>query len=41
MRFILDRVGSIKLGKEYIEDMIKAGIDVVEYSYFLAPLLKK
>ena len=41
VRFILDRVGSIKLGKEYIEDMIKAGIDVVEYSYFLAPLLKK
>lgn len=41
VRFILDRVGSIKLSKEYIDDMIKSGIDVVQYSYFLAPLLKK
>ncbi|AVP56095.1 cardiolipin synthase [Clostridium tetani] len=41
VRFILDRVGSIKLGKEFINDMIKNGIDVVQYSYFLAPLLKK
>lgn len=41
IRFILDRVGSIKLDKEYIKDMTNARIDVVEYSYFLAPLLKK
>lgn len=41
IRFILDRVGSIKLGKKYIKDMTNAGIDVVQYSYFLAPLLKK
>ncbi|WP_027626657.1 cardiolipin synthase [Clostridium lundense] len=40
VRFIIDRVGSIKLGKKYIKDMVNAGIDVVQYSYFLAPLLK-
>lgn len=41
VRFIIDRVGSIKLGKEYLSEMIAAGIDVVEYSYFLAPLVRK
>ncbi|KAJ53039.1 cardiolipin synthase [Clostridium tetanomorphum] len=40
VRFIIDRVGSIKLGKKYIQDMIDAGVDVVQYSYFLAPILR-
>ncbi|WP_125154906.1 cardiolipin synthase [Clostridium rectalis] len=40
IRFIIDRVGSIKLGRAYINEMVEAGIDVVQYSYFLAPLLR-
>ena len=40
VKFIIDRVGSIKLGKNYINDMVNAGIDVAQYSYFLAPLLR-
>ncbi|MBU5486550.1 cardiolipin synthase [Clostridium sp. MSJ-11] len=41
VKFIIDRVGSIKLGKQYINDMLDAGINVVQYSYFLAPLVRK
>ena len=41
VRFIIDRVGSIKLPPNYIADMKEAGVDVVQYSYFLAPLLKR
>jgi cardiolipin synthase len=40
VRFIMDRVGSIKIGKSYIRDLKKAGVDVVQYSYFLAPILR-
>lgn len=40
VRFIIDRVGSIKLSREYKRDLIEAGVDLVEYSYFLAPLLR-
>lgn len=40
VRLILDRVGCIKLGKAYINDLKNAGVDVVQYSYFLAPILK-
>jgi cardiolipin synthase len=40
VRFIIDRVGSIKLKKEYIQDLKAAGVYVVQYSYFLAPLLR-
>ncbi|MDF2673276.1 MAG: cardiolipin synthetase 2 [Clostridiales bacterium] len=40
VRFIMDRVGSIKIGKSYIRDLQKAGVDVVQYSYFLAPILR-
>jgi cardiolipin synthase len=36
----MDRVGSIKIGKGYIRDLKKAGVDVVQYSYFLAPILR-
>ncbi|MBV7273566.1 cardiolipin synthase [Clostridium sp. PL3] len=41
VRIILDRVGCIKLSKEYINELKEAGVDVVQYSYFLAPLLRK
>lgn len=41
IRFIMDRVGSIKLDHNYIRDLKAAGIDVVQYSYFLAPLLSR
>jgi len=41
VRFIIDRLGSIKLPYSYIEDMRSAGVNVVQYSYFLAPLLRK
>lgn len=40
VRFIMDRVGSIKIGKSYIRDLKEAGVDVVQYSYFLAPILR-
>jgi cardiolipin synthase len=40
VRFIMDRVGSIKVGFSYIKDLERAGIDVVQYSYFLAPILR-
>lgn len=41
IRLILDRVGCIKLSKSYIKELKNAGIDIVQYSYFLAPLLRK
>lgn len=40
VRFIMDRVGSIKTGRSYINELSNAGVDVVQYSYFLAPLLR-
>ncbi|MBP2031363.1 cardiolipin synthase [Clostridium algifaecis] len=40
VRLILDRVGCIKLKRSYINELISAGVDVVQYSYFLAPLLR-
>lgn len=40
VKFILDRVGSIKIKKSYIQELKAAGVDVVQYSYFLAPLLR-
>ncbi|GAA0746363.1 cardiolipin synthase [Clostridium oceanicum] len=40
VRFIIDRVGSIKIKKSYIKELKENGIDVVQYSYFLAPLLR-
>ena len=41
VRFIIDRVGSIRLGRRYIRELKAAGVDVVQYSYFLAPILRK
>jgi len=38
--FIIDRVGSIKLKNTYINQLREAGVEVVYYSYFLAPLLR-
>ena len=40
IRFIMDRVGAIRVKKAYINELKDAGIDVVYYSYFLAPLLR-
>lgn len=40
VRFIIDKVGSSKLKKSYIKELKRAGVSVVMYSYFLAPLLK-
>lgn len=40
VRFIIDRVGSIKIGRSYIRELKEAGVDVVQYSYFLAPILR-
>lgn len=41
VRLIFDRVGCIKLKKIYIKELRASGIDIVQYSYFLAPLLRK
>ncbi|MFY8237492.1 cardiolipin synthase [Clostridium perfringens] len=40
VRFIIDKVGSSSLKRSYIKDLKKAGVSVVMYSYFLAPILK-
>lgn len=40
VRFIMDRVGSIKVKKSYIRELKDAGVDVVQYSYVLAPVLR-
>lgn len=40
VRFIIDKVGSSSLKRSYIKELKKAGVSVVMYSYFLAPLLK-
>ncbi|SHF27512.1 cardiolipin synthase [Caloramator proteoclasticus] len=41
VRFIIDRVGAIKLSRRYIKDLRENGVDVVQYSYFIAPLLRR
>lgn len=38
--FIIDRVGWIKLKNTFIKQLREAGVEVVYYSYFLAPLLR-
>jgi cardiolipin synthase A/B len=40
VRFIADRLGSIKLSKKFKNELLAAGVDFVQYSYFLAPLLR-
>jgi cardiolipin synthase len=38
--FIIDKVGSIKLKRKYVKELQGAGVEVVYYSYFLAPILR-
>lgn len=40
IRFIMDSVGAIRVKRSYINELKNADIDVVHYSYFLAPLLR-
>ncbi len=40
VKFIIDRVGSIKIGRRYIKELKDANIEVLQYSYFLAPILR-
>ena len=40
VKFITDRVGSIKMKKRDIKDLKAAGVDIIHYSYMLAPLLR-
>ena len=40
VKFIIDRVGSIKMKRKAITELRRAGVDVIQYSYFLAPLLR-
>lgn len=40
VKFIIDKVGSIRLKRKYINDLKSGGVDVVFYSYILAPLLR-
>lgn len=40
VRFIIDKVGSIKLKRKYVSELRNAGVDVVFYSYVLAPFLR-
>ncbi|MFL0248662.1 cardiolipin synthase [Candidatus Clostridium stratigraminis] len=39
VKFITDRVGSIKMKKRDIKELKTAGVDIIQYSYVLAPLL--
>lgn len=41
VRFLIDRLGSIRLKPAFIEDLRSGGVEVVQYSYFLAPLLRR
>lgn len=40
IRFIIDKVGSGSLSRKYKNSLRKSGVEVVEYSYFLAPILR-
>lgn len=40
IRFIIDRVGSIKISKSFIKELVDANVEVLQYSYFLAPILR-
>lgn len=40
VKFIIDRVGSIKMKRKDIRELREAGVDLIQYSYFLAPLLR-
>lgn len=40
VKFIIDRVGSIKMKKSAVKELRAAGVDLVQYSYFLAPILR-
>ncbi|MDV4152685.1 cardiolipin synthase [Clostridium sp. AL.422] len=40
VRFIIDKVGSIRLNRKYIKDLRNAGVEVALYSYVLAPFLR-
>lgn len=40
VRFVIDKVGSIKLKKSYIKELQKAGVDVIFYTYILAPIIR-
>lgn len=39
--FIIDKVGSYKLKHNYVKELKDAGVEIVYYTYFLAPLLRK
>lgn len=41
IRFIMDRVGSIKVKKSYLKELEQCGAEVIQYSYFLAPILRR
>jgi len=40
VRVIYDKVGSIKLKRSFINELKAAGVEMVPYTYFLAPLLR-
>lgn len=39
--FIIDKVGSYKLKRNYVKELKDAGVEIVYYTYFLAPLLRR
>lgn len=41
VRFLMDKLGSIRLKPEFVQDLRAGGVEVVQYSYFLAPLLRR
>ncbi|POZ89752.1 cardiolipin synthase [Petrotoga halophila DSM 16923] len=40
IKFIMDKIGSGRLKKNYIKQLKNAGVEIAFYSYFLSPLLK-
>jgi len=40
VRFIIDKVGSITLGKKYIIELENSGVEVVPYAYYFAPFYR-
>ncbi len=40
VRLILDRMGSVKFSKKRIKELKENGVDIVQYTYVLAPILR-
>ncbi|OPJ56681.1 major cardiolipin synthase ClsA [Clostridium oryzae] len=40
VRIILDKIGCMKIKAKYLKDLKRSGVEIVQYSYFLNPILR-